>query len=43
MHDVGKITVPVEILNKNGPLSDDELAVIKTHPAEGARLVEPLR
>ena len=43
LHDVGKITVPVEILNKNGPLSDDELAVIKTHPAEGARLVEPLR
>ena len=43
LHDIGKITVPVEILNKNGPLSDDELAVIKTHPAEGARLVEPLR
>lgn len=43
LHDVGKIAVPGEILNKKGRLTDDEFEVIKTHPAEGAALVEPLR
>jgi putative nucleotidyltransferase with HDIG domain len=43
LHDVGKIAVPAEILNKRGRLTDEEFEAIKTHPAEGARLVEPLR
>lgn len=31
MHDIGKITIPPKILNKPGPLSDDEFEVMKTH------------
>lgn len=39
LHDLGKIGVPDAILNKPGKLDDDEYAVIKTHPAIGARLL----
>ena len=40
-HDVGKCYVPDEILNKSGKLTEEEYAVIKRHPAESARLLEP--
>ena len=40
LHDVGKIAVDAAILRKAGPLSSDELAHIRTHPAAGARLIE---
>ena len=43
LHDIGKIQVPRNILNKTGRLSDLEFEVIKTHPDEGRRLVEPLQ
>lgn len=43
LHDIGKITVPPELLNKPGRLTDDEFEIVKAHPAEGARLIEPLR
>ena len=43
LHDVGKIEVPREILNKTGRLTDDEFEIIKTHPAAGAELVAPLQ
>ena len=36
LHDCGKIGVPETILNKNGPLTDEEFAVIKNHPEWGA-------
>lgn len=39
LHDVGKATVPSSILDKPGKLSTSELAVIRTHPAEGFRLL----
>jgi HD-GYP domain-containing protein (c-di-GMP phosphodiesterase class II) len=39
LHDVGKITVPADVLNKSGPLNDAELAVMKEHPARGEALV----
>jgi HD-GYP domain-containing protein (c-di-GMP phosphodiesterase class II)/predicted negative regulator of RcsB-dependent stress response len=39
LHDVGKITVPAEVLNKRGPLTDAEFAVMKEHPARGEALV----
>jgi putative nucleotidyltransferase with HDIG domain len=40
LHDVGKIAVPKEIINKPGPLTDDEWLVIKTHTVEGQRMLE---
>ena len=43
LHDVGKLFVPKEILNKPGQLTDDEYVVIKQHAALGAGLCEPLR
>jgi putative nucleotidyltransferase with HDIG domain len=39
LHDVGKTTVPADVLNKSGPLNDAELAVMKEHPARGEALV----
>ena len=40
LHDVGKIAVPNEIINKPGPLTDEEWLVIKTHTVEGQRMLE---
>ena len=42
IHDVGKLRIPAEILTKPGKLTHEEFEVIKTHPAEGVRLAEPL-
>ena len=42
LHDIGKLTVPTRILSKPGPLTPDELERIRTHPAAGARLIEPI-
>jgi HD-GYP domain-containing protein (c-di-GMP phosphodiesterase class II) len=39
LHDVGKIRVPKEILNKPGPLDPDERAIVQTHAAEGERML----
>ena len=39
LHDVGKIKIPAEIINKPGKLTDDEFALIKTHTVEGERLL----
>ncbi|MEJ2795697.1 HD-GYP domain-containing protein [Iodobacter sp. LRB] len=39
LHDMGKIGVPDAILRKPDKLTDDEYAVIKTHPSLGARLL----
>lgn len=40
-HDVGKCYVPDEILKKKGRLTQEEYDVIKRHPADSARLLEP--
>ena len=40
LHDVGKIAVPKEIINKPGPLTEDEWVVIKTHTIEGQRMLD---
>ena len=40
LHDIGKIRIPAEIVNKPGALADDEWAVMKTHTLEGERLLE---
>lgn len=39
LHDVGKVSVPAEILNKPGPLDDDEWAIMKRHPEAGVELL----
>jgi putative nucleotidyltransferase with HDIG domain len=40
LHDIGKIAVPKEIVNKPGQLDPDEWAIIKTHTVEGQRMLE---
>lgn len=39
LHDLGKINVPEEILNKPGKLTDQERQVMQSHPVSGARLI----
>ncbi|MEW6571073.1 MAG: HD domain-containing phosphohydrolase [Nitrospirota bacterium] len=46
LHDLGKVSVPDSILMKAGKLSEEEMDIIKKHPANGAKMigpVEPLR
>ncbi len=43
LHDMGKALVPLDILNKPGKLTDDEFAVMKTHPAKGAALLQKMK
>lgn len=40
LHDVGKIAVPDEIINKKGPLNDEEWAVMHKHTIEGERMLK---
>ena len=42
LHDIGKIMIPDEILNKPGRLTEEEYAVIKTHTTEGAKILKDL-
>jgi putative nucleotidyltransferase with HDIG domain len=39
LHDIGKIIVPTEVLNKAGHLTDEEWAIMKRHPEAGLELV----
>jgi diguanylate cyclase (GGDEF)-like protein len=39
LHDVGKLAIPEEILNKPGPLSDDEWAFVRRHTLIGERIL----
>ena len=39
LHDIGKIGIPVGILNKPGRLTEDEFAVIKGHPTIGEKIL----
>lgn len=39
LHDVGKVAIPDHVLQKAGPLSDDEFELVRTHPVVGARIV----
>jgi diguanylate cyclase (GGDEF)-like protein/putative nucleotidyltransferase with HDIG domain len=39
LHDIGKLGVPDAILNKAGPLDDDEFQIVKTHTIVGAELL----
>ncbi len=42
LHDVGKIGIPDEILNKSEKLTPDEYAVMKNHPTIGLKILQPL-
>lgn len=43
LHDIGKLGVPEEILNKPGPLNAEEWAIMKTHPEIGYQICLPLK
>ncbi|MFT7647602.1 MAG: HD-GYP domain-containing protein (c-di-GMP phosphodiesterase class II) [Candidatus Poriferisodalaceae bacterium] len=43
LHDVGKLMVPFEILNKEGRPTEDEWEILKSHTWHGQRLVIPLK
>ena len=42
LHDIGKIGIPGEILNKPGPLTDEEFEVMKEHTVIGEQIIAPI-
>lgn len=42
LHDIGKIAIPGEILNKPGRLTDEEFKVMKTHTLQGSSILQDL-
>jgi putative nucleotidyltransferase with HDIG domain len=40
LHDVGKVVMPTEIINKPGPLSPNEWTIMRTHTVEGQRMLD---
>jgi len=42
LHDIGKLSVPLDILQKPGPLTDEEFVEIRKHPESGRRLLDEL-
>jgi HD-GYP domain-containing protein (c-di-GMP phosphodiesterase class II) len=42
LHDIGKIGIPGEILNKPGTLTQAEFSIIKEHPIKGVNILKPL-
>lgn len=41
-HDIGKCSIPTDILNKTTRLSDEEFAIIRKHAAESQKILEPI-
>jgi diguanylate cyclase (GGDEF)-like protein len=41
-HDIGKLAIPREVLNKQGPLDDEEWAVMTQHTLIGERILRPI-
>jgi putative nucleotidyltransferase with HDIG domain len=39
VHDIGKMMIPEEILNKPGKLTDEEFNIVRNHPAEGHKML----
>jgi response regulator RpfG family c-di-GMP phosphodiesterase len=42
LHDIGKIGIRYEKLNKPGKLTPEEVAMFRSHPAKGKRILEPI-
>jgi putative two-component system response regulator len=42
VHDIGKIGIPDRVLTKHGRLTNEERALMRTHPLVGDRLLEPI-
>lgn len=42
LHDIGKIKIKEEILNKPGKLTDEEFNILKQHPTHGAKMLKPV-
>ena len=42
LHDIGKIAIPETILNKPGPLTDEEFEVVKRHTIVGEQILQPV-
>lgn len=42
LHDIGKITLPVEILRHRGPLDENKMRLVRTHAERGAALLRAL-
>lgn len=42
LHDIGKIGIAEEVLNKETPLTDEEEVMVKAHPVAGERIVAPI-
>jgi putative nucleotidyltransferase with HDIG domain len=40
LHDIGKVVIPKEIINKPGKLNSDEWTIVKTHTIEGQRMLD---
>jgi putative nucleotidyltransferase with HDIG domain len=40
LHDLGKVAMPTDVLNKPGKLTDAEYAVMQTHPTEGFKMLK---
>jgi putative two-component system response regulator len=43
LHDIGKIGIPERILSKPGPLTEEEWAIMRTHPIVGAQILSPVK
>jgi HD-GYP domain-containing protein (c-di-GMP phosphodiesterase class II) len=42
VHDIGKLSIPDEVLLKPGPLDEDEQEIVRGHPTAGAKLLRAL-
>jgi diguanylate cyclase (GGDEF)-like protein len=42
LHDIGKVAIPDDVLNKPGPLDDDEWKVMRDHPVIGERILRAI-
>jgi putative nucleotidyltransferase with HDIG domain len=43
LHDIGKMSIPDEILQKNGPLSDEERRIVEQHPSMAYEMLSSIQ